>query len=152
MLGGEGRARISQRRQDCLFGPLGAALHSLCVCRNQSRALPAPCNTLCCFSGPSFLPERSFSISWFAFSSGSATHPRPPPPCGPHAWPGAPSATPASFSASVKDAKSYQLFRPQRRRMWQPAPVSLPRESHGQRSLVGCCPWGRTELDTTEAT
>ena len=26
---------------------------------------------------------------------------------------------------------------------WQPAPVSLPGESHGQRSLVGCSPWGR---------
>ena len=38
------------------------------------------------------------------------------------------------------------------RRKWQPTPVFLPRESHGQRSLVGCCPWGRTESDTTEAT
>ena len=35
---------------------------------------------------------------------------------------------------------------------WQPTPVLLPRESCGQRSLVGCCPWGRTESDTTEAT
>ena len=31
-------------------------------------------------------------------------------------------------------------------------PVFLPRESHGQRSLVGHSPWGRRELDTTEAT
>ena len=38
------------------------------------------------------------------------------------------------------------------RRKWQPSPVFLPRESRGQRSLVGCCPWGRTELATTEAT
>ena len=30
------------------------------------------------------------------------------------------------------------------RRKWQPTPVSLPREFLGQRSLVGCCPWGRT--------
>ena len=30
-------------------------------------------------------------------------------------------------------------------------PVFLPRESRGQRSLVGCCPWGHTESDTTEA-
>ena len=30
--------------------------------------------------------------------------------------------------------------------------VLLPRESHGQRSLVGCSPYGPTELDTTEAT
>ena len=26
----------------------------------------------------------------------------------------------------------------------------LPGESQGRRSLVGCCLWGRTELDTTE--
>ena len=26
-------------------------------------------------------------------------------------------------------------------------PVFLPGESHGRRSLVGCSPWGRTELD-----
>ena len=31
-------------------------------------------------------------------------------------------------------------------------PVFLPGESQGQGSLVGCCLWGRTELDTTEAT
>ena len=28
----------------------------------------------------------------------------------------------------------------------------LPRESHGQRSLVGYGPWGRQESDMTEAT
>ena len=37
-------------------------------------------------------------------------------------------------------------------RKWQPTPVFLPREFHGQRSLVGCCPQGRTESNTTEAT
>ena len=37
-------------------------------------------------------------------------------------------------------------------RKWQPAPVFLPGESEGQRNLVGCHLWGRTELDTTEAT
>ena len=36
------------------------------------------------------------------------------------------------------------------RRKWQPTPVFLPGESQGGRSLVGCCLWGRTELDTTE--
>ena len=36
------------------------------------------------------------------------------------------------------------------RRKWQPTPVFLPGESHGQRSLVGCSPWGRQESDTTE--
>ena len=33
---------------------------------------------------------------------------------------------------------------------WQPTSVFLPGESHGQRSLVGCSPWGRKEPDTTE--
>ena len=33
---------------------------------------------------------------------------------------------------------------------WQPTPVFLPEESHGQRSLAGYSPWGRKELDMTE--
>ena len=36
------------------------------------------------------------------------------------------------------------------RREWQPTPVFLPGESHGQRSLVGYSPWGCKESDTTE--
>ena len=36
------------------------------------------------------------------------------------------------------------------RRKWQPTPVLLPGESHGRRSLVGYCSWGRKESDTTE--
>ena len=28
------------------------------------------------------------------------------------------------------------------RRQWHPSPVPLPGKSHGQRSLVGCSPWG----------
>ena len=35
-------------------------------------------------------------------------------------------------------------------RWWHPTPVLLPGISHGQRSLVGCSPWGHQELDTTE--
>ena len=38
------------------------------------------------------------------------------------------------------------------RRKWQPTPVFLPGESQGQRSLVGCHLWGRTESDKTEVT
>ena len=38
------------------------------------------------------------------------------------------------------------------RRTWQPTPVFLPGESHGQRSLVGYSPWGLKELDMTEVT
>ena len=36
------------------------------------------------------------------------------------------------------------------RRARQPTPVFLSRESHGQRSLAGCSPWGHKESDTTE--
>ena len=36
------------------------------------------------------------------------------------------------------------------RRAWQPSPVFLPGESHGQRSLAGYSPRGFIELDTTE--
>ena len=38
------------------------------------------------------------------------------------------------------------------RRAWQPTPVFLPGESHGQRSLAGYSPWGCKESDTTEVT
>ena len=35
------------------------------------------------------------------------------------------------------------------RRKWQPIPVFLPGEFHGQRSLVGYSPWSRKESDKT---
>ena len=38
------------------------------------------------------------------------------------------------------------------RRKWRPTPVFLPGESQGWGNLLGCCLWGRTESDTTEAT
>ena len=36
------------------------------------------------------------------------------------------------------------------RRVWQPTPLFLPGEFHGQRSLVGYSPWGCKESDMTE--
>ena len=36
------------------------------------------------------------------------------------------------------------------RRAWQPTPVFLPGEFHGQRSLVCYSPWGHRESDMTE--
>ena len=49
----------------------------------------------------------------------------------------------------------FSIYRPMSlyfwRRQWQyPTPVLLPGKSHGQRSLVGCSPWGRWGSDTTE--
>ena len=38
------------------------------------------------------------------------------------------------------------------KRAWQPTPVFLPEESHGQRSLVGYSPRGHKESDMTEVT
>ena len=35
-------------------------------------------------------------------------------------------------------------------RKWQPTPVFLSGECHGQRSLVGYSPWGQKQLDMTE--
>ena len=36
------------------------------------------------------------------------------------------------------------------KREWQPTPVILPGEFHGQRSLAGYSPWGHKESGTTE--
>ena len=38
------------------------------------------------------------------------------------------------------------------RREWQPTPVFLPGESHGQRSLAGYSPWGRRVGQTEQLT
>ena len=38
------------------------------------------------------------------------------------------------------------------RRAWQPTPVFLPRESHGQRSLEGYSPWSCKDSDMTQVT
>ena len=50
--------------------------------------------------------------------------------------------------------ESIQIFRPTMalnwRWRWHPTPVLFPGKSHGQRSLVGCGPWGREESDMTE--
>ena len=38
------------------------------------------------------------------------------------------------------------------RRPWQPAPVFVPGESHGQRSLGGCRPWGSSQTQLSRYT
>ena len=38
------------------------------------------------------------------------------------------------------------------KRAWQPSPVFLLGESHGQRSLAGYSPWSCKESDKTEST
>ena len=54
------------------------------------------------------------------------------------------------FQFQASNWSSQYLKQGSRRRQWHPTPVLLPANSHGQRSLVGCSPWGHEELDPTE--
>ena len=53
-----------------------------------------------------------------------------------------PAVITLTHGAGVLKLETFSILRP--------APVLLPGKSHGRRSLVGCSPWGRRELDTTE--
>ena len=57
-------------------------------------------------------------------------------------------------SASAGDIRGMGLIpglgRFPQRRAWQPTPVFLPGESHGQRSLAGYSPWSHKGSDVTE--
>ena len=64
-------------------------------------------------------------------------------------WPGSPSSASRSRGKMVGRISCLSAHH-RGRRQWQPTPVLLPGKSHGQRSLVGCSPWGREELDRTE--
>ena len=48
-----------------------------------------------------------------------------------------------TFVDKVMSLLFNMLFRLVQRRQWLPNPVLLPGNSRGQRSLVGCSPWGR---------
>ena len=54
-----------------------------------------------------------------------------------------PGTTLSSLMCHIKDNFPW-------RRKWQPTPVFLPGESHGERSLMGYSPWGCQEADMTE--
>ena len=64
------------------------------------------------------------------------------------------------LDGSVGKESTCQCRRPRRRwfdpwvwrRAWRSTPVLLPGNAHGQRNLAGYNPYGRKELDTTEAT
>ena len=56
------------------------------------------------------------------------------------------------LSLLITASTAYSYAVKSTRRKWQPTLVFLPGESQGWRSLMGCRLWGRTELDTTEAT
>jgi hypothetical protein len=52
--------------------------------------------------------------------------------------------------ANAREVGQEDARPPPRRRKWQPAPVFLPGESHGQRSPAGQSPWVHKESDITE--
>ena len=52
-----------------------------------------------------------------------------------------------SYSASWSYSEPAKRMPKVGRRAWQPTLLFLPRESHGQRSLVGYSPWSCKELD-----
>ena len=56
----------------------------------------------------------------------------------------------ATYSSILAPSLKKRGLKKYWRRKWQPTLVSLPRESHGQRSLVGYSPQGRKESDMTE--
>ena len=53
-------------------------------------------------------------------------------------------------ACNARDSLSSYVGKIPWRMAWQPTPVFLPGEFHGQRSLVGYSPWGHKESDTTE--
>ena len=66
------------------------------------------------------------------------------------AWPGLLAVTSFFLSLLWTPFLSCSPKAHDRRRRWHPTPVLLPGKSQGQRSLVGCSPWGREESGTTE--
>ena len=72
-----------------------------------------------------------------------------------HSWPSQVALVEKNLPADAGDKR--HRFDPWVRKIpwrkaWQPTPVFLSRESHGQRSLVGYSPWGHKETDMTEVT
>ena len=59
---------------------------------------------------------------------------------------------PAAHAGDVRDGFDPWVGKICWRRLWQPTPIFLPGESHGQRSLAGYSPQGHKESDMTEVT
>ena len=55
-----------------------------------------------------------------------------------------------NLSATSRDAVQSLGWEDPLEEKWQPIPVFLHGKFHGQSSLVGYSPWGRTESDTAE--
>ena len=69
-------------------------------------------------------------------------------------FPGGASGKESAFQCKRHKRHGFDLWvrKIPSRSVWQPTPVFLAGESHGQRSLVGYCPQAHNESDTTKAT
>ena len=91
----------------------------------------------CCF----FSPQEG--------SSSQSTQPLGPLPLLPKGFPGGSMVKKPACQCSRCDF-SLRVRKIPWRRAWQPTPVFLPGEFHGQRSLVSYSPWGHKEQDSAE--
>ena len=57
----------------------------------------------------------------------------------------------SASAGDIRDAGSIPGLGRSPGKAWQPTPIFLPRESHGQKSLVGYSPSGHKKLDTTKS-
>ena len=105
------------------------------------------------FCPQSFPASGSFPMNWLFASVGqsiTASVSASVPPVNIQVWflqdwlvwsPCSPRDSQESSAPEFESINSTALSFP-RRRQWHPTPVLLPGKSHGQRSLVGCSPWG----------
>ena len=63
---------------------------------------------------------------------------------------GFPSGLAVKIPPAMQEMQEMRVQSLGQRKKWQLTPAFLPGESHGQKNLVSCNPWGHKELDTTE--
>ena len=71
-------------------------------------------------------------------------------PHGPHIYASLVAQIVKNLPAKIEPGFNFWIRKIPWRKNWQPTPVFLPGEFHGQRSLAGYSPWDCKESDTTE--
>ena len=92
--------------------------------------------------------------SWAFWGGIRAISPGLPGPCREMGFPGGASGVKNSSAnaGDLREGFDSWVGKIPLRRAWQPTPLTMPGESHGQRSSVGYSPRGCKELDMTEVT
>ena len=103
------------------------------------------------------LSQKSLTLSEPQFShlqNGHQTIPEFAPDVVPEGFPGGASGKEPACQCRKQERHEFSRWvgKILWRKTWKFTLVFLPGESHGQKSLVGCSPWGLTESDTTEVT